>query len=683
MKTRRFAHEAMPGGIAGDVFAVAGFEGHGGSGSVFFRVESLTQVAADRICSGCRSKRPCSFTAFRNSSRGESLPGMPAGNRLIHFLSSPLRTLDEIRLVAAWDMTRQARRPSFFLMRLTLAAFIAFQIVMIWWGQVEERRWWSGGDSDALVPISQIVFAIERIFTGSIIIMSVGLLLFCPALTSGTIAGDRERKIWHDLANSPLSGWSILMGKMVARLATLFAWILVALPLWAILSLIGGLDPRAIMLVMLAMFFYGWIYAALGLLASVATKRSRDALGLVMSAVCLLVFVPLTFPEILRGIGLQSSRFRNLLDFAMILDPVYTLPDLPRWINQPLTSRQASRISLPRFFLIISLIGPALTLLAGLLLRPLGRRLDSEGHAGHRPARAAGVGGKRGGLWTFFPNSSNLWLFRLLAEPMMAKERRVRPGSRLTRNLRRFALGLYLCISIGILGASLGRAIQEVLTYGYYSQRTPGRSAVSGICIGITFCSALILHFGVMLDAAGRLVMEKEQDTWTTLLSTPVTPPEILAGKAFGALWSWRWVFVHLGLTWFATVAVGALSPLGLMLSLMVWPIQLGLMTALGLRVGMNSETHATVVSKCIAIFLTVQIFLPVMASWLTFDESAVVAQPAMVAAGVLTAGQDESMAYFGRTLGVGLMWHFIMALAAVFVILRVIGTFERRTGRE
>ncbi len=609
---------------------------------------------------------------------------MPGPRTLLSVLSAPLRTLDEIRLVAAWDMTRQARRPSFFLMRLALAGFIAFQIVMIWWGQIEERRWWSDQENDAVIPINQLVYAIERIFAGSILVMSIGLVLFCPALTSGTIAGDRERKIWHDLANSPLSGWSILMGKMVARLATVFAWILVAMPLWALMSLLGGLDPRAISLIMIGMFFYGWIYAALGMLASVATKRSRDALGLVTAFVCMLIFVPLVIPELLREFGLLPPWLKDASEWATLMNPVMTLPEVPRWISQPLANRRNAWISIRVFFLVIGLTGPFLTLLAGFLLRPLGRRLDSDGRVDHA--------GSPGLAETVSPGQSRLTLkarllalatLRVFSEPMVAKERRVRPGSRLTRNLRRVALGLYLGISLAILGYHMPDAIMETMTYGFYSAPMSGRSPIVGISLAVTFCSSILLAYGVMLDAAGRLVMEKEQDTWTTLLSTPLEPYEILTGKAFGAFWSWRWVLLHLVFVWAAALTVGAMSPIGLILSFAVWPIQLGFMVVLGLRIGMNSGSHATVVSKCIGLYLFLQIFLPIIVSWFVQDESALMTQQGMTAILAASAGIRDGMPFFAKSYGFGVFWQVCQLIATMFVLAEVLATFERKSGRD
>lgn len=603
--------------------------------------------------------------------------------RLKRLLTSPLRILDEIRLVAAWDMTRQARRPSFFLMRVCLAGFIAFQVIMLWWGQIEERRWHSEAQNVAVIPINQLIYAVERIFSGTVLAMSIGLVLFCPALTAGSVAGDRERKIWHDLANSPLSGWSILMGKMVARLATLFAWILVAMPLWALLSLVGGLDPRAISLIMLGLFLYGWIYAALGLLASVATKRSRDALGLVTSVVCLLIFVPLVVPELIRGYSLSFYGLKDVLEYATLFDPVMTLHEIPRWIDETPASRANAWISLPRFFLLIGLTGPLLTLLAGVLLRPLGRRLDSAG-SGDRVLRTGPESPQKQHSRLPLPDFSAIWPIRLLQEPMIMKERCVRSGSRLTRNLRRVALGLYYLVSLTMLANYIIDAFFEWLQVGYYGTMSSARNSLMSVAIGVTATTAAVLHYALMLDAAGRVVMEKEQDTWTTLLATPLTSSEILAGKAFGAFWSWRWAFLHMFFFWFVATFLGAMNPLALLCAGAVWSIQLAFVTVLGLRIGMNSSTHAGIVSKCIGTYLVLQIAVPVVLAWIIRDEFSLFTQPTIMATMVVALGdQSAGNRFFRDGLAFGIIWEIGLAVVTGLIMFEILATFDRKFGRD
>ena len=54
--------------------------------------------------------------------------------------------------------------------------------------------------------------------------------------------------------------------------------------------------------------------------------------------------------------------------------------------------------------------------------------------------------------------------------------------------------------------------------------------------------------------AATSLTSEREQDTWTSLATTLLTPLEVIRAKQFGAIWSARWILLALLVLW----AIGA-----------------------------------------------------------------------------------------------------------------------------
>jgi hypothetical protein len=47
-------------------------------------------------------------------------------------LLSPLEFVNDVRIVAAWDVVRQARRPFFFFSRMMLAGLVSFQVLWMW-----------------------------------------------------------------------------------------------------------------------------------------------------------------------------------------------------------------------------------------------------------------------------------------------------------------------------------------------------------------------------------------------------------------------------------------------------------------------------------------------------------------------------------------------------------------------
>src|SRR5262249_5588652 len=79
--------------------------------------------------------------------------------------------------------------------------------------------------------------------------------------------------------------------------------------------------------------------------------------------------------------------------------------------------------------------------------------------------------------------------------------------------------------------------------------------------------ASMAFDFMYLLMVAGfaseSIVAEKERDTWTGVLSTPLSGPEILRAKMLAVVWKVRGLaLVLLGL-WTVGLVTGALHPLG------------------------------------------------------------------------------------------------------------------------
>jgi hypothetical protein len=78
----------------------------------------------------------------------------------------------------------------------------------------------------------------------------------------------------------------------------------------------------------------------------------------------------------------------------------------------------------------------------------------------------------------------------------------------------------------------------------------------------VTLAAGLILVW-VSLVAACSLAPERDENTWSNLLSTQRSAFEILRGKAIGAFWSARALFALWMVLVLAGLVVGAVHPLG------------------------------------------------------------------------------------------------------------------------
>ncbi|MHC5540631.1 hypothetical protein ACYOEI_20630, partial [Singulisphaera rosea] len=95
---------------------------------------------------------------------------------------------------------------------------------------------------------------LRHLFLESAWVIGVVMLLLVPGLVAGSLAEEDRRGTIFDLLASPLSGLSIIWGKLTATLGSVAILLAAGLPLIIPLGLLGMLDPRlvAVVLPMLA-----------------------------------------------------------------------------------------------------------------------------------------------------------------------------------------------------------------------------------------------------------------------------------------------------------------------------------------------------------------------------------------------------------------------------------------------
>jgi ABC-type transport system involved in multi-copper enzyme maturation permease subunit len=104
------------------------------------------------------------------------------------------------------------------------------------------------------------------------------VLLAAPAATAGSICLDRASgKMTHVLVTD-LSDVEIVLGKLVARLVPVLCLIACALPLMAILTLLGGVDPNALASAFVVMIGVAVLGCALALTFSLWVSKTHEAL---------------------------------------------------------------------------------------------------------------------------------------------------------------------------------------------------------------------------------------------------------------------------------------------------------------------------------------------------------------------------------------------------------------------
>ncbi len=123
-----------------------------------------------------------------------------------------------------------------------------------------------------------------------ITVMFVSLLQVCiisPALTAGSIAGERERQSYDLLVTTLLSPWQIALGKLGSALAFALLLNLAVLPLAGLSFLFGGVTFVELLIGMVGLLVSAILCATVGLFWSSLMKTTQGALVVAQGLVLL------------------------------------------------------------------------------------------------------------------------------------------------------------------------------------------------------------------------------------------------------------------------------------------------------------------------------------------------------------------------------------------------------------
>ncbi|HEX8201587.1 MAG TPA: ABC transporter permease subunit [Isosphaeraceae bacterium] len=487
--------------------------------------------------------------------------------------------------VFAVEMVTTARRRRYYAIRV-LYGMILLLIISNGYLESSVRYRWdparggiSGHEMSAFARSMFLAFAMTQ---------GITILVLTPVLVAGVIADEKQRKTLHYLLASSLSGGEIVLGKLLARLLHLGVFLALGLPVVSLLTLFGGIDPWEIALTYIgtasAMFFL----AALAILVSTYARRVRDAIMVAFLLELAWLGAP---PLIAFGLSWKwpglYGWIKPVHDWIFAVHP-YTLIDVPvlggfgPWLE--------------RFWWMVGLqvaYGAGMVAWAVWRLRAVFRDQDV------RWRWAAGLG---------------RWVGRLLPRPacgddaMLWKERhvtRLRGGTRLVValvTLGLFALGGYWLVRIG------WEAFGELATYGYGGvgwQQARWRREFHEFLQVCTGCLYVLAMLGAASTAASGVSAEREEDTWISLLSTPLEGEEILRAKMFGAAWGLRWLVLALVLMWAVGLAAGSVHPFGFLAVLVDLAVYTWFVVALGTFVSLRARTTVRALGWTVGLLLT------------------------------------------------------------------------------
>jgi ABC-type Na+ efflux pump permease subunit len=468
-------------------------------------------------------------------------------------------------------------------------------------------------------------------FSGMLGCVGVLILGFIPAAVASGIAGERERGSLSLLLTTRLNAFEIIAGKLAAALLRFAAWLAAGLPLLVLLHRVGGFDLRLLLLAAAGTATTSFFVAAMVAAVSVGSRALKHALGI--SVLLAVAWLDFPFMAVIAGPRLFPGVYRWFNPVNLVLLESSPLSVVAHAFGLIL---RAGIIEVVLRMMAYELVGGLLlTSWAVFRLRPASRLLDGAGDAPKR-VRA------RSGLRQRPPCGD---------EPMMWKERYVATSGLVGRLLGWAAYGS-LFVILAMTVATVARpAWMELLSEGFGVSH-PGDARWQFNQMFLRPLTGFLMFFVVLMVGAmtgESLEHERSRNTWTVLLSTPLSGREILRAKQAAMLRRWRPLFVALGLVWVAGLAVGSLHPLGLAAAVASLFASARAATALGAYSAVKAVDKAPGMSFGFLVFLSASLLAPLPCFLLGRAEPALLAgasPPFLTTVSLLT--RDEVRAALG-----------------------------------
>lgn len=481
------------------------------------------------------------------------------------------------------ELLTSSRRPRYYALRVVYGLAL---LVLIW----QNYSHWDRYNGSVLAPQQMTQFA-RTTFSSILILQGVVVLSMTCSLCAGVIANEKQRKTLHYLLASTLTSPEIILGKLMARMLHVAVFLAIGLPVMSMLSLFGGVDPLFALLATLGSLSTAFALACMAVLCSTLAKRVREAISMAYLlegawlALPLLArtALPYSYPEFYTWV-------RPLNDWLFAATPWGPL--------QASTSLGSSMTAWPLIEATLWMMGLQLGAGAAFLglavwrLRPVFKAQE-----GSTSTRFLGIPlpGRKTGRFRLFGRRS------LGDRAMIWKELFTSRTSGAAQVAGIVIGGLIVCV-VGYWTYQFGsEAVWESwanpndpsldgnLSYRY-ADGFRKRTEFNFFLRYLTTAVEVVCILAAAVGGANCLTCEREDDTWISLIATPMDGREIVGAKMLGVLWKLRWAIGLVAVEWVVGTLCGAVHPVGLLFQLVEFVVFVCFATALG--------TYFSLVSK-------------------------------------------------------------------------------------
>jgi len=349
--------------------------------------------------------------------------------------------------------------------------------------------------------------------------MLVALILLAPIFPATAIVRERQQGTLALLLNSPMSAWSIFMGKLLGALGFVVVLVLLSIPAAAACFAMGGVGMGQVGQLYLVLGLVAIQYATLGLLVSSFVGSTDAALRMTYGAILGLSVLTMGPYQFTAGAEWLVDPLPMVIDWIRALSPIPAMMQVLG--HEGVTSMgmidQNAQVTRYAITAVITTILMAVWTTRRLNQKMLDRS-RSAGKVTDEQTTSVKLYRRLMYLWFFDPNRRS-GLIGPFTNPVMVKEFRCRKFGRAYWIARLFAVSAI--IALGLMLLTISRTIDS------------GPEMLGGMMVVLQYSLVILLTPSL---ASGLISGERESGGWKLLQMTPLSPLQIVTGKLLSVL---------------------------------------------------------------------------------------------------------------------------------------------------
>jgi ABC-type transport system involved in multi-copper enzyme maturation permease subunit len=447
------------------------------------------------------------------------------------------------------ELRATARRKRTYLLRFLYLLALLMVLLMVYAANNSDYRYTSVAQrAQKNAEMGMYFFATFCMFT------MIAMALIGPILTATAVNSERLHKTLPVLLMTPITAWQIISGKLFSRLLIAITLLSLSLPVLAVVRLLGGVEAEQVIASISICLVTVIVGASVALFLSTLMNR---AYVVILLAYAFIAFIWMFIPFVTVLIISITRLDRTGKQFEVMMMQVAGLWELPANMVMVAIPEARSPGFLPWWAscLVWLAFSAFLVFWSSLLLRRMARK-EQEG--GGRPSTPY-LPSNLPTLATLpplpppameatagpsapppLPSAQPALIvppailpYRASFQPQPKPERTISDNPVLWRELRRpLMTRRWQAVLSTVIVLVLLIGIYLLLLASRYGSNSALGEADTQIGFAFVFCAILNILFCIV--SATAIAQEKESDTWTLLLATPLKSSQIVTGKLIG-----------------------------------------------------------------------------------------------------------------------------------------------------